>query len=255
MNQLQIFKNSQFGEVRVATTESNEPLFCLADVCSILAIANTSRVANELLDDDLRTTYPIVDALGRTQNAIFINESGLYQVIFQSRKPEAKVFRQWVTGEVLPTIRKHGAYMSASMIEKALTDPDTIIQLAINLKEERRQKEILQQKAELQSREIARNAPKVEYFEGVLQSESTYTTTQVAKELGMGAPTLNRKLKELRVQYLRSGTWVLYEKYQNRGYTKTKTHTYLDNGVQKTSMLTVWTEKGRHFIHTNFQFK
>lgn len=148
----------------------------MADLCNILEITNPSRVANEQLDDDLRTTYPIKDSLGRIQSAIFVNESGLYQVVFQSRKPEAKQFRKWVTSEVLPAIRKHGAYMTQDVLHKALLDPDTLIQLATNLKEERRQKEILQNRNELQNKVIEQNAPKVDYFEEVLQSESTYTT-------------------------------------------------------------------------------
>jgi prophage antirepressor-like protein len=247
MNELQIFKNNRFGEVRVATTENNEPLFCLADVCKILDI-QTGATKNRLNEKGISLINTPTSS--GNQNMIFVDEPNFYKAVFQSRKPEAEAFTEWVTSEVLPSIRKHGAYMNASVIEKALTDPDTIIQLATNLKEERRQREILQQKSELQNRVIEQNAPKVEYFEEVLQSESTYTTTQVAKELGMGAPTLNRKLNERRVQYKQNGTWVLYEKYQNKGYTKTKTHTYNDNGVQKTAMQTVWTEKGRLFIHS-----
>lgn len=106
------------------------------------------------------------------------------------------------------------------------------------------------ERLELQKAELQRQAPKVAYYEKVLQSESTYNTNQIAKELGMSAITLNKKLQSLKVQYRQNGTWLLYHKYQNRGYTKTKTHTYTDAyGATKTSMLTVWTEKGRVFIH------
>lgn len=141
--------------------------------------------------------------------------------------------------------------------EALLKNDDYIISRAMSVLNDRAKalEQQVQQKEErlkLQEHVIEQNAPKVEYFEEVLQSESTYTTTQVAKELGMGAPTLNRKLNERRVQYKQNGTWVLYEKYQNKGYTKTKTHTYNDNGVQKTAMQTVWTEKGRLFIHSLF---
>lgn len=276
MNQLKIFRNNQFGELRMIQIE-NEAWLIAKDVCSILGLKNVSQALSGVDDEDKSSINPniinydigmsnvfnentigfeiktvIPEAKNGGRDLLLINESGFYTLVLRSNMPMAKQFRKWVTSEVLPTIRQHGAYMNASVIEKALTDPDTIIQLATNLKEERRQKEILQQKTELQSRVIEQNTPKVEYFEEVLQSESTYNTTQIAKELGMGAPTLNRKLKELRVQYMQNGTWVLYEKYQNKGYTKTKTHTYKDNGVQKTSMLTVWTEKGRHFIHSIF---
>lgn len=262
MNELKIFKNNKFGEVRVAKSENNEPLFCLADVCKILGLGNPRQVKTRLNHNGIylidtqainkgviNNDGVIINELGNTQTN-FITEPNFYKVVFQSRKPEAEEFTDWVTSEVLPSIRKHGAYMTEKTIEQALTDPDTIIKLATNLKDERRQREILQQKTELQDKVIEQNSPKVEYFEEVLQSESTYTTTQIAKELGMSAPTLNRKLNEKRIQYKQNGTWVLYEKYQNKGYTKTKTHIFNDNGVQKTSMLTVWTEKGRLFIHT-----
>lgn len=132
------------------------------------------------------------------------------------------------------------------------TNPDTVLKLVQNWKDAEVEKERLQHQLQLQSGEIIKAAPKVEYFNIVMQSVSTYTTTQIAKELGMGAPSLNCRLQNLKVQYKQSGTWVLYEKYQNKGYTKTHTHPYSDNGIIKTSMLTVWTEEGRRFIHSLF---
>jgi anti-repressor protein len=112
------------------------------------------------------------------------------------------------------------------------------------------EKERLLSITELQNQEIKQAAPKVEYFDKVLQSNSTYTTNQIAKELGMSAIELNKKLHDLGIQYKQSETWLLYAKYQNQGYTKTKTHTFTDSyGNQQTAMQTVWTERGRKFIH------
>ncbi|MGV4405258.1 phage antirepressor KilAC domain-containing protein [Ornithobacterium rhinotracheale] len=109
------------------------------------------------------------------------------------------------------------------------------------------------ERLELQKQELQKQAPKVAYYDEVLQSESTYNTNQIAKELGLSAVTLNRKLRDLKVQYKQGGVWLLYHKYQNKGYTKTRTQTYTDsNGVQQTAMLTVWTEQGRNFIHNLF---
>lgn len=106
------------------------------------------------------------------------------------------------------------------------------------------------ERLELQQAELQKQAPKVAYYDEVLQSESTYNINQIAKELGMSAVTLNKILHNKGVQYKQGGTWLLYHKYQNRGYTKTDTYPYIDSsGVQRTSMLTVWTEKGRLFIH------
>ena len=249
MKDLQIFKNSQFGEVRVTTTENNEPLFCLLDVCNILNIANHRDVKSRLNIKGVVTTDTLTN--GGLQSMTFINESNFYKVVFQSRKPEAEQFTEWVTSEVLPTIRKHGAYMSESAIEKTLTDPDFLIQLATNLKEERRQKEMFQMQTEIQTKELKLAAPKVQYFNDVLQSASTYIINQIAKELGTSAITLNRRLHDMRIQYKQGGTWLLYEKYQAMGLTKTKTHPYdnKETGETHTTMQTVWTEKGRLFIH------
>ena len=109
---------------------------------------------------------------------------------------------------------------------------------------------------ELQESQLKISAPKVEYYDEVLQSNSTYTTNQIAKELGMSAIGLNAELSSLGIQYKQSGTWLLYSKYQNKGYTKTKTHSFTDNhGKIQTSMATVWTESGRLFIHDNLRIQ
>ncbi len=106
------------------------------------------------------------------------------------------------------------------------------------------------ERLELQESELKKQAPKVEYYNEVLQSQSTYNTNQIAKELGTSAVTLNRFLASKKIQYKQNDTWLLYHKYQNRGYTKTKTHPFTgENGEIKTRMLTVWTEEGRLFIH------
>lgn len=108
MNNLQIFSNSEFGEIRTITKD-NEPMFCLADVCKALELEQVSRVKTRLKTDGV-TTSKVTDRLGREQEATFINESNLYKTIFQSRKESAERFTEWVTGEVLPSIRKTGGY-------------------------------------------------------------------------------------------------------------------------------------------------
>lgn len=128
------------------------------------------------------------------------------------------------------------------------------IDLAQMVIESEREKERLQIQNELQSQELKKQAPKVAYYEEVLQSRSTYNTNQIAKELGTSAITLNKKLRDLGVQYKQGGTWLLYHKYQNKGYTKTQTYPFVDsNGNTQTSMQTVWTEEGREFIHSLFK--
>ena len=105
---LKIFENASFGEIRVAGTSEN-PLFCLADVCKVLDLGNPSQVKTRL-DDGVISNEVIPDSLGRQQEATFVNEDGLYDVILDSRKPQAKAFRKWITSEVLPSIRKSGSY-------------------------------------------------------------------------------------------------------------------------------------------------
>lgn len=131
--ELQLFNNPEFGSVRIVTNNDNEPLFCLSDVCRALELS--VKGVNQRLTKEVISNYPLQTS-GGLQQALFVNEDGLYDVILDSRKPEAKKFRKWVTSEVLPSIRKNGAYMTESTIEKALTSPDFLIQLATTLKEE-----------------------------------------------------------------------------------------------------------------------
>ena len=155
--------------------ESNEPLFCLADVCNVIGIANARNVKTRLEDDDVRQ-MDTVDALGRNQQVTFVTESGLYDVIIRSDSEKAKPFRKWVTSEVLPSIRKHGAYMTSDTLEKALTSPDFLIQLATNLKEEK-QKRIEAEQV------IQKNAPKVLFADAVSTSQRSCLVAELAKIL------------------------------------------------------------------------
>lgn len=248
MNELQIFKNKDFGEIRT-TVINNEPYMCLVDICKILDLGQASRVKARLNQDGV-TTSKVIDSLGREQAASFINESNLYKVIFQSRKPEAEKFTEWVTGEVLPAIRKHGGYLTNKKIEEVLTDPDTIIKLATDLKRERAEKEKLQLE-NIQSKQIIGELrPKADYTDLILRSKNTMTVTAIAKDYGMSAIEFNKKLHELKIQYKQSGQWFLYEKYQRSGYTHSKTTNFVRNdGSVGASLNTEWTQKGRLFLY------
>lgn len=131
MQQVTIFNSPRFGEIRVSGTPDN-PMFCLADVCKVLELQVTP-TKNRLRQDGVNS-IKVIDNLGREQQAIFINEQNLYKVIMRSDKPQAEPFQDWVCGEVLPSIRKNGAYMTPSTIEQALTSPDFLIKLANQLK-------------------------------------------------------------------------------------------------------------------------
>lgn len=185
MQQVTIFNSPQFGEIRVSGTPDN-PMFCLADVCRVLGL--TSKGVNQRLTDEVITNYPISDALGRTQQALFVNEDGLYDVILDSRKPEARQFRRWVTGEVLPSIRKDGAYMTPSTLEQALTSPDFLIRLATQLKQEREKRAEVEEIAKKRQatidsqREVIREqASKVLFADTVSASNKSILVSELAK--------------------------------------------------------------------------
>src|SRR5690625_2792427 len=188
MNQLiKIFE----GKKLTIIEKGNEPYFLLNDVCKILDLA--PRSVRQRLEDDVCSTYPIKDRLGRTQQATFVNEDGLYDVILDSRKPEAKRFRKWITSEVIPSIRKHGAYMTPEKIEEVLLNPDTLIKLATNLKEE-------QEKRKQAEQVIEEQKPKVLFADAVETSRSSVLVGELAKLIKQNGYNIgqNRLFKWLR---------------------------------------------------------
>lgn len=246
------FRESNLNVIQI----EDEPWFIANEVCSILGISNSWDAIGRLDDDEKQTS--VVPREGQTRRMNLVNESGLYQLIFQSRKTEAKQFKRWVTHEVLPSIRKHGGYLTAQKTEELLANPDLIIELATNLKNERVRVSSLLVEIdtrndiiEEQEVQLRIQSPAVEYYRNVLAATDTVPTNVIAKELGMSAISLHRILnKEHRVIYKQAGIWLPYAKYQNLGYTKTKTYTYTgSDGLLKTDIRMVWTQAGRHFIH------
>ena len=163
MNDLHIFRNDNFGEVRTLIV-NDEPYFVAKDVADILGYQNGSRDINIHVEEEDRLKYKISTS-GQLREQILINESGLYSLILSSKLPQAKQFKKWVTSEVIPTIRKHGAYMTGETLEQALTSPDFLIKLATKLKDEQEKNLNLQA---INSRLEVENEimqPKAEYFD------------------------------------------------------------------------------------------
>lgn len=240
MNEIEIFKYED-KEVRTQII-NNDIWFCLKDVCDILEIGHVTDTKNRLKKGGVGTTE-VIDKLGRKQQATFINESNLYKVIFQSRKANAERFTEWVTSEVLPTIRKHGAYMTPEVIEKTLTNPDFIIGLATELKKAQTRNVFLENEVKILQ-------PKAKYHDEVLNSPNVVAITQIAKDYGMSAVKMNKLLNDLGIQYKLRNQWLLVQKYSDKGYVKSKTQEYFDtNGNIHTAMTTYWTQKGRLFIY------
>lgn len=236
MNEL---KNFTFEDQQIrALTIEGEPWFVGKDVADILGYQNGSRDINRHVDEEDRHKAMIFDG-NQYKETITINESGLYSLILSSKLPKAKEFKHWVTSEVLPTIRKHGAYMTPAKIEEVLTDPDTIIQLATQLKQEREGRLIAEQR-------IGELTPKADYCDRVLADKSLVTITQIAKDYGMSGRALNATLHDFGVIYKQGETWFLYAKYQKTGWTHSET-IMVDkkDGTQKAVLNTKWTQKGR----------
>lgn len=240
MNNLQIFEGQ---EVEVFEFEG-KVLFNPYDVAAILGVKNVRDRIRDFNDNQriklTQSTVGIPDNLDiPTAGRVYLTESGVYKLVFKSNKPQAERFSNWVTDEVLPSIRKHGAYLTPDKVEEVLLNPDTIIKIAQNLKEEQEKRRQL----EIENNELK---PKANYCEQVLQSEKAVVTTQIAKDYGMSPQALNSILHELGVQYKVDGQWVLYSKYQDKGYTKSCT---VIDRFGEPRMQTKWTQKGRLFIY------
>lgn len=177
-NEIQVW-NYESSEIRTVQV-NGEPWFVLADVCKVLELSSPHKVADRLENDE-RNQIPVTDSLGRYQNTAIINESGLYTVILRSDKPQAKPFRKWVTSEVLPSIRKHGAYMTDQALEKALTNPDFLIELATQLKAEQEQRRRLETTVAAQNKQMEQDKPKVLFADSVTASSSSILIGELAK--------------------------------------------------------------------------
>lgn len=255
-NDIQVFSNSQFGEIRTIIANDGEPRFCLADVCRVLDLQQSAVMRR--LNDGVTSNHPITDSLGRTQQANFVNEDGLYDAIFDSRKKEARMFRKWVTSEVLPSIRKTGGYM----VSKDEDTPEEIMARALQIAQntlDRQKKRLAEQDLTIerqghtiqeQSQQLQAAAPKVSYYDDTLMSTNTMTMTQVANSIGMSVHALTNKLIKAGIVYRQSGQLLLRVPYCNCGLHKTRTNTFThSNGTIGTSIYTVWTQKGVRFIN------
>lgn len=246
MNGIQIFKNAEFGSVRTADL-NGVPYFVGKDVAGILGYSNTRKALLDHVDEEDKTDgVTIRDSIGREQAPVLINESGLYSLILSSKMPNARRFKRWVTSEILPTIRKHGVYATDELI----ANPDLAIAAFTALKEEREKNRLLEQTTAVQKQQIAEMKPKASYYDVVLNCKDLISTSTVAKDYGKSAIWMNRYLHEKGVQFKQGEIWLLYQKYAEKGYTNTKTHSYSANdGTIHTKPHTYWTQKGRLFVY------
>ena len=243
--QCQVFKND-LGQVRVIG-DKNNPLFCLRDICEVLGLLSVNKVANainEEFGDGGNQILPIIDKLGREQKATFITEPQLYFVLMRSDKPKAKPFRQWVTSEVLPSIRKTGSYTASNVptsnvpalpknYKEALQH--LIVQVEKNEKLQEENLKLLESKANLNR---------------LMHSERTYLSTTLAKELGLrSAKEMHEILNRVGVIYKRDRAWVPYVKYEKYRLIESKSELiHKSDGSTIEVYSSRWTQTGREFL-------
>lgn len=247
MNELQIFRNEKFGEIRTVE-ENGKVLFCGSDVAKALGYTNPTKAINDHCRGiKARRTN---DSLGRQQEINFITEGDIYRLAAKSKLPGADEFESWIFDEVLPSIRKHGAYMTDVTIDRMIASPEFGIQLLTALKEEQSKRYALEVENNQQKQLIGEMKPKADYVDMILKNKSLVTITQISKDYGMSGRAFNKLLHELNIQYFQSGQWFLYSKYHRCGYTHSETISFThSDGRPDVRMQTKWTQKGRLFLY------
>ncbi|SDO99543.1 phage antirepressor [Selenomonas ruminantium] len=243
MNEIKIW-NFEDSAVRTLTI-GKEVFFVGKDVAEILGYTNPRKAIADHVDvEDKGVTK--CDTLGGMQDLTVINESGLYSLILGSKLPAAKRFKRWVTSDVLPSIHKHGLYA----MDEILENPDIAINALMALKAEREKAKALENTVAVQNQQIAELRPKASYYDVVLNCKDLVPISTIAKDYGWSAKHMNAYLHDRGIQYRQGDIWLLYQKYAERGYTSTKTHTYPGNdGEIHSRVHTYWTQQGRLFLY------
>lgn len=255
MTDVKIFNSPMFGELRVTRNEKGELLFCLKDVCDSLGL-QVGATAKRLEQQVISSINVLTN--GGSQQMYFVTEPDLYRCIFQSRKPTARKFQDWVFNEVLPSLRTTGAYVVAKEedSEEDIIARGLIAAKAALARREERIKELecensqSKQVIEAQGERIAKDAPKVEYYDQTLAAENMLTTRQIANELGITPNELHNKLQQLRIIFRQSNQWLMNKPYSTWKLHGTRTYTYYDRhkDVTYAKPYLVWSQRGRRFI-------
>lgn len=237
MNELQVFKNQEFGSVRTLVINS-EPWFVGKDVAEALGYKNTKDALAKHVDSEdkeiLKSQNATLENIPN-RGVTVVNESGLYSLVLSSKLPSAKKFKRWVTSEVLPALRKTGQYQvkelsGQELMAKALIEAQNVLAAKDKVIEEMK--------------------PKASYYDVILNCKGLLATSVIAKDYGWSAIRLNEYLHKKGIQFKQGKTWLLYQKYATEGYASTKTHEHLGNdGTNHANVHTYWTQKGRRFIY------
>ena len=245
-NKIEVFTKAEFGELRTVNV-GDKIMFVASDVAKALGYSRPADAITAHCKGSVKRRLP---TNGGMQELKIIPEGDVYRLITHSKLPAAEKFESWVFDEVLPSIRKHGAYMTEDTIKKAMAEPDFIIKLATELKKEQEQNKQLTETCSQQQQVIGELKPKADYVDKILKSDSLVTITQIAKDYGMSGQGMNKVLHDLHIIYNCNKQWLLYSQHQAKGYTFSETVDIpREDGTTKVVMNTKWTQKGRLFLY------
>lgn len=245
-NKIEVFTKAEFGELRTVNV-GDKIMFVASDVAKALGYSRPADAITAHCKGSVKHRLP---TNGGMQELKIIPEGDVYRLITHSKLPAAEKFESWVFDEVLPSIRKHGAYMTEDTIKKAIAEPDFIIKLATELKKEQEQNKQLTETCSQQQQVIGELKPKADYVDKILKSDSLVTITQIAKDYGMSGQAMNKVLHDLHIIYSCNKQWLLYSQHQAKGYTFSETVDIpREDGTTKVVMNTKWTQKGRLFLY------
>ena len=214
-SKLLLFNNEEFGEIRTLLIDG-EPWFVGNDIAAVLGYSRPVDAIRKRVEDEDKGVAKLATPGGQ-QDYTIINESGLYSLILTSKLPTAKRFKRWVTSEVIPSIRKYGAYMTAETLYKTMSDPRELAKLLNALADEKDKNKKL-------TADNALLSVKAKYYDKILASPDAIPVTFIAKDYGMSASAFNRMLYHYEIQYPLRKSWCLYQDYAEKGYTQTKTY-------------------------------
>ena len=234
-NQIRQFQNEEFGSLEILMIDG-KPYFPATACASVLGYKDPAKAIRMHCKGVDKIATPSV---GGVQQTNYIPEGDLYRLIIRSKLPAAERFEMWVFDEVLPTIRKHGAYVTYDTLDELLRSPKFAQDLIKKLEQERRKSAVLEELT-------TEMAPKALYCDLVLQCKNTVPVSLIAKDYGMSAASFNALLHDLGIQYKTGGTWLLYQKYAGNGYTHTRTYRM---GEKVAALHTCWTQRGRLFLY------
>lgn len=260
MSNIKIFDNPEFGKVRVVNL-NDDYWFVARDIAAALGYAETTNMRKLLYEEECVEIDPQKpEFMGffqdgsiniATHRMLLVNESGLYHAVFSSKLESAKRFKRWVTSEVLPSIRKNGGYIAN---QESMSDEDLMARAYVVAQRILSDREKRLARAEetiaIQNQQILEMQPKVSYYDIVLQCQDLVSIRQIAKDFGMSAQDMNKKLCDLGIQFKQNKTYLLYHPYAQQGYAQSRTYAYYDSyGRKHGNMHTEWTQKGRLFIY------